>query len=166
VHHIQRGRPQYIRDQQRSIRSHHSDLRDSADDTRSPGCNFARHLEKDQSVIVGGGAKNVGDQNPREPNMLEHIAADDQVSTYCSGIGSRSHARSGWGSRDIEHEWLGTFYQSEDEVAVIASMIENPFDLSLTQVLFQDWRKPCSSFRVIRLRSEISIEGPCVPRLR
>ena len=73
--------------------------------------------------------------------MFKHVAVDDQIGFTSSRIVDCFYTRSGINSGNVIYVGLCSFDQSNDEVAMIASMIEHSSDLLISKVLAENGRQ-------------------------
>jgi hypothetical protein len=96
--------------------------------------------------------------------VLKHIAVDDQVCFARRGISGGRDSGCRFHPGDIVNVRLRTFDEPEDEVPVIAAMIENTYNPPLPQMFLENWTKLRATSTVMCIRREISIELRGIPR--
>lgn len=77
--------------------------------------------------------------------MLENIAVDDEVCVTGLGLSGGGDAGGKFNSGDVADVGFCSLDQADNQVPVIAPMVENTADSPTADVLFEDRRQLCAA---------------------
>jgi hypothetical protein len=165
VHHVERCLLEQVRGEARLCRDHEWNLDDSTQDSIPAEGVFAGGFEKDEAARRGG-VEDLADQNPGKSDVLEDVAADDKVGATGTGVGDRGNPGGGNRAGDVVEEELSVAEETEHEITVVATVVEDVADRSATEMLPEDGSEHGAPQVVMSRRGEIGIELSCIPGLK